>query len=295
MKKSLKSYKKLLKAVEKYADGRGKGNQPLIELDARRRVDNKQWMGNAIMATYNIKRNRLDIPNKNSSYCSGTFWSQHYRKSEYIFIQVQDIFPDMDPVAFWAYIEWIVNESPWASAFITKNVNTIKRRKVVVMKPNLPVWFAKEAAIALRQCWENYYNTGVYKQVGLWYDLSQSVDKRIAYIAARPLTKITDGKVMLKDGDAGHTPINLYISEPASHRSYSGWTRNRKYAGGWDTRRPNKVIDAIVKVIREGPGSNNANVNPFGGRVGGFPVLNRDTFIDRISKGSKEIEDALNA
>lgn len=294
MKKSLKSYKKLRKAVEKYASNRGIGNQPLIELNRAKRIDVRQWMGNAVMAAYFPSDGSIEMPSKNSTYCSGTFWTTAYAKEAYVFIQVQDIFPDLDPAAFWGYIEWVVNESPWASAFITKNINTIKRRRVLVIKPRLDKWFIKEAAIAVRQPWENYYNNGYYKQIGLWWELSQQVDKRIAFIAARTMSKVSDGLVQMKSSDEGHTPLNLTLSSPVTYGRFSGWIRGRKYKGKWDDRKPRKVIDTIAKVIREGPSDQKRGVNPFPGAVADFPRIRRDKFIERVAGGAKEIEEAIN-
>lgn len=258
MKIDVNRLKKALPLVKEYASGRG------INLHQKFPDKNDTPVyGNAISAI--IRNNELLRTNSGSSYCYYSLMCK-VKYDDVILLQVQPPNEDQNEEAFRQYIDWVVNISPWRHVFISKNINRIiKGGVVVVHRNNYSKAYLREACIALRMAWENYYGNKKYREVDVWWDVAQKVNPNLAYIATKAMTKPMDSDssiIILKGSDTGHAPINYYQEKDNFH--FNGWLRGSLTTRGWSSSSRTKppVIKSIMEIINQ-IGSDGRPVNPF--------------------------------
>src|SRR5690606_22503897 len=143
---------------------------------------------------------------------------------------------DLSVEAYRNYIDWVVNHSPWRHAFISKNINRILKGGVAVLDASVNTkGYVKEAAIALRMAWENYANSGKYREIELWWDVAQKVNPNLSYIAAKAMfapNKQRNNSIIMKSIDSGHAPINYHGSDSPNYH-LTGWLKEQRTTRSW--------------------------------------------------------------
>lgn len=77
------------------------------------------------------------------------------------------------------YLDWVLNESPWADSFVTKSAVQCLRMHTVVQDTTVPGNLMVGGAVAIRRMWES---TSVFY---VWNDLVKAgVNKSLAYLLA---------------------------------------------------------------------------------------------------------------
>jgi hypothetical protein len=77
------------------------------------------------------------------------------------------------------YLDWVLNESPWAASFVTKSAAQCLRMHTVVQDTTVPGNLMVGGSVAIRRMWEQ---TSIFY---LWNDLVKAgVNKTLAYILA---------------------------------------------------------------------------------------------------------------
>lgn len=256
----MENLRSILPFVREYSSKVGTHLQPEAPLTRDNAVGNNIWMGNAIVAT--LKNGKIIRNSTASCYCTGSFFAGQYQPDEPIFIQIQQCPEEQDPEAYRQYIKWVVNDSPWADAFITKNINTILKRRVAVIKPGLEKWYRKEATIAIRMAWENYYNNRKFREIKLWWELAQKVDPDLSYLAGKVMFyRDNNGKISQKGGESGHTPINY--SRNVANYHLTGWYRRHQTKTGWSCARKNGDLVGKIKEIAQGVNASSVYKSPW--------------------------------
>jgi len=285
----MKKLRKLVPFVKEYSEGVGKHvDQPLIITDAaqRARGDNL-WMGNAVTASVN--RNGIVRVGRSFTYCTGSFFSNYASNNKnHILIQIQDRFPDLDEDAYRNYIAWVIKYSPWADAFISKNINTVLRRKVAVIDGSKPKWYKKEATIAIRMAWENHYNNGQYHSVNLWWDLAKEVNPDLSFLAGMVVTMPKSNErdtIVLTSARSGHFPINYTSTVVNTH--FDGWLNRDMIQTGWSVKDRGNITGQVVNLIQN-IGSDKHKVNPFGSNL--TKSWKREDFVKSLHESLPKLE-----
>lgn len=253
------SLRKAIPLIKEYAKQRGKHTDQLFYTD-------HVWLGNA--PTAYIEDGVLFRTPQNQQYCTGMFFSHHIpNKKPIILVQLQPCRPDLDVNAFNAYIDWLVNSSPWADAFISKNFKRIMRDNVLVIDGTISRAYVKQATIAARMPWENYHFNKKYLEVGVWYELSQKIHPNLAYVVAKLVTTVkkTDvTKITRKSIEHGHAPINHDPNR--RNMQVTGWMIGKRAQGGssvWSYRKGMKDVTTRVEEIIESIDADEKKNNPF--------------------------------
>lgn len=251
-----------LPLIKEYSQGRG------VHVEQPFPNDQHAWTGNAPAAW--IDNGVLTRYTANIQYCTGQLFNVWNigDKKPIILVQVQPCWPDLSIDAFNAYIKWLTNDSPWSDAFISKNINRILKDGVMVIDGTQNRAFVKEAVIASRMAWENYHKNGKYREIGVWYELSQKVHPNIAYVVAKLLTTVQKGnlnKLILKQAEQGHAPINANLH--ASNMHVNGWLIKKRARGGdnvwsYKAKGPPSITQAVLELINSF-NADEKKANPF--------------------------------
>lgn len=86
------------------------------------------------------------------------------------------------------YLDWVLNESPWADSFVTKSAAQCLRMHTVVQDTTVPGNMMVGGAVAIRRMWEQ---TSIFY---VWNDLVKAgVNKHLAYILGHIASADFDG------------------------------------------------------------------------------------------------------
>lgn len=285
----MKKLRKLVPFVKEYSEGVGTHvHQPLIITDkSKRTYGDSLWLGNAVVAY--ISRDGIVRNGRNFTYCTGSFFSgYHSNNRNDILIQIQDRFPDLDEDAYRNYIAWVIKYSPWADAFISKNINTVLRRKIAVIDGSKPRWYKKEATIAIRMAWENYYNSDTYHSVSLWWDLAKEVNPDLSFLAGMVVAapkRDERNTIILTSARSGHFPINYSASSP--NLNFDGWFNREMIQGGWSEKGRGNIIGQVKNLVQN-INSDKHKVNPFGDNL--TKSWKREDFIKSLRESLPKLE-----
>lgn len=266
--------KGIIPFVKEYAAGRG------THKDQAFYNKNNMYYNNAVSAI--IRNGELYRTPQGVSYCYATLF-RRYVKGETILLQVQLPHEDQNKEAFRHYIEWVINYSPWRDMFISKNINRILKEGVIVLDGgDNSVARVKEAAIAVRMAWENYAGNHKYKEIDLWWEVTQKVDPKLSFLAGKLMfaaQKIDDNKIFFKNSDSGHSPINYHMGSDNYH--LTGWYLEKATRGGWSTAKKRGSLTRAIHNIANNIGKNDVVINPFP-NTAVTSVIKREAFIEAM-------------
>lgn len=255
MKIDANKLKKALPLIKDYAENRGKNYH-------QRWLNSDNVYGNAISAV--VRGDELIRTSYSTSYCYASLMRK-VKKNDIILLQVQPRHENQNEEAFRHYIDWVVNYSPWRHAFISKNINRIMKDGVVVVhQGDLTKGYIREACIAVRMAWENYWGNNKYTEVDVWWELVQKVSPNMAYIAGKTMTTPKKGSLSIiipKHEDSGHAPINYYHSNDNFH--INGWLKEERHSRGWKIIHDNGSITRKIANTFKLIGKTDVIVNPF--------------------------------
>lgn len=101
------------------------------------------------------------------------------------------------------YLEWLLNESPWASAYVEKDAKQVFDDRIVTINTDIDCRVVGGGCVGFRRLWE-------YCQiVQTWYDLAvKGVNKNLAYFLAHASTGAKGDYITWEHYGWGHTNLN---------------------------------------------------------------------------------------
>lgn len=125
-----------------------------------------------------------------------------------VFVQINRK-DDLPEEALFHYLEWVLNMSPWRHAFVSKSVRKVLKDRVVVIDPEQDSNYMANAMMAVRQGWENYASSGLYKRINLWWDVAQHVNPNIAFaLSHQSLASFMNDNGQVGPNHHGHTVLS---------------------------------------------------------------------------------------
>lgn len=245
---------------------------------------NHKWSGNSVGGVVNKNIDGVTIPNYEYSYCSARIKGTSNFKNGYILYQIQNRHEHVNEDAFWAYIKWVIRDSPWAQFFISKSISHVKKTRTVIIDRDVLSIHKSECMIAIRMAWEDYYNSKKFLCVNLWYELSKKTDPNLAFIATIPTTYFynkDESRVSFLTCDSGHTPIDCDFN--SYNDRYDKWI-SRKIPSRVSKRYNvyKRICDIYLTLNRS---QQKDSVNPFLVRDETYSrTYERSFFIERMSE-----------
>lgn len=101
------------------------------------------------------------------------------------------------------YLKWLLNESPWASAYVEKDAKQVFDDRIVTINTDIDCRVMGGGCVGFRRLWE-------YCQiVQTWYDLAiKGVNKNLAYFLAHASTGTKGDYITWEHYAWGHTNLN---------------------------------------------------------------------------------------
>lgn len=103
------------------------------------------------------------------------------------------------------YLKWLLNESPWAAAFVDKDAKEVFDSRIVTVETDIDGRILGGACVGFRRMWE-------YTQiVQTWFDLAvRGVNKNLAYYIAFCARGAANSTLDWRSGNRGHVNLNHY-------------------------------------------------------------------------------------
>lgn len=254
-------------------------------------------------AVYAVVYEKAGLSRVNYHYCYGKFQGGYLRrpddKAESILLQVQPWQDIQTEESVRMYYEWLLNDSPWSSIFVTKSVNKLLTKKIAVVDASSPSNIIAGGGIAFRQVWENYWGSSDadyasdYKRIPVWAELVKNgVDASVALAIVSTL-KVTDSTVAMCSADSGHCVLpsgdsqvlSNFILDNKAGREGDPWNQTYWYNGG-----NSYLYGGSKKLIADIRADVEKNLNSIGGKE-----KNTNPFAQKTKSREWKIGDSLEA